>query len=275
MGHNEQAGVALESSEEMSQTVTIWIDGQPNPTNHSTSHNDGINTSIDRKDDEKPICRICHCSSEDLQTNTPGDEVMVTKKPKMVSSDVRFDLNDPLFLISPCFCTGTHQYVHHKCLQQWIRSSNHKYCELCKYNFKLKTKSKPIYKWESLNMTSSERRKLLFQLTFNLISIIFVFWSIYVIAERATHELVGQLGWRFWLKMTIVTIGFICGILFIFFQLKLYISTIVRWKQYNQIVIIENVQQRQHKMSTTTTTKHMNEHVIPSSIDLATCCESK
>lgn len=52
-------------------------------------------------------------------------------------------------------------------------------------------------------MTSSERRKLLFQLTFNLISIIFVFWSIYVIAERATHELVGQLGWRFWLKMTV------------------------------------------------------------------------
>lgn len=29
--------------------------------------------------------------------------------------------------------------------------------------------------------------------------------------------------------------------MFIFFQLKLYISILLRWKQYNQIVIIENV----------------------------------
>lgn len=38
-----------------------------------------------------------------------------------------------------------------------------------------------------------------------------------------------------------VTIGFICGIMFIFFQLRLYVTVLCRWKQYNQIVLIENV----------------------------------
>lgn len=45
----------------------------------------------------------------------------------------------------------------------------------------------------------------------------------------------------FFIVFQVVTIGFICGIMFIFFQLKLYISILLRWKQYNQIVIIENV----------------------------------
>lgn len=100
--------------------------------------------------DEHPICRICHCTSEDVdlgckvQANSDALKKTITKYNGSV-----IDLNDPFFLITPCFCTGTLQYVHHKCLEQWIRSSNHKYCELCKYNFKLKTKNKPLYKVKS------------------------------------------------------------------------------------------------------------------------------
>ncbi|OTF73278.1 E3 ubiquitin-protein ligase MARCH8-like protein [Euroglyphus maynei] len=83
-----------------------------------------------------PICRICHCSNEDIVETLPS-----SKHSKLNLN--RFD--DPYFLITPCYCTGTLQYVHHNCLQQWIRSSNHRYCELCKYNFKLKTKNKPLF----------------------------------------------------------------------------------------------------------------------------------
>lgn len=236
------------------------------PSDHTTGvagddRNERISDEL-INEEEKPICRICHCSSEDLENSSQADCTSVTV-PKESSHNSfgktdhsKFDMDDPFFLITPCFCTGTLQYVHHKCLQHWIRSSNRNYCELCKYTFKLKKKSKPIYKWECLNILT---RKLVLQLLFNFITITFVMLSIYVIAERAAHQMVGQLDWRFWLKMLIVTIGFLCGILFIFFQLKLYISTIVRWKQYNQIIIIENVNSNQPMTLSTTIEMASNE----------------
>lgn len=61
-------------------------------------------------------CRICHCE---------GDE-------------------GPL--ITPCHCTGSLRFVHQSCLQQWIKSSDTRCCELCKYEFIMETKLKPLRK---------------------------------------------------------------------------------------------------------------------------------
>lgn len=98
------------------------------------------------EEEEKPICRICHCSSDDLESGSQAETKEKFNHHRQSNSDLsKLDLDDPFFLITPCFCTGTLQFVHHKCLQHWIRSSNHKYCELCKYNFKLKIKNKPLY----------------------------------------------------------------------------------------------------------------------------------
>ncbi|PNI61754.1 MARCH1 isoform 5 [Pan troglodytes] len=63
------------------------------------------------------ICRICHCE---------GDE------------------ESPL--ITPCRCTGTLRFVHQSCLHQWIKSSDTRCCELCKYDFIMETKLKPLRK---------------------------------------------------------------------------------------------------------------------------------
>ena len=63
------------------------------------------------------ICRICHCEAE-----------------------------PDLPLISPCVCAGSLQYVHQSCLQRWIKSSDTKKCELCKYEFRMESKMKPITK---------------------------------------------------------------------------------------------------------------------------------
>ena len=63
------------------------------------------------------ICRICHCEAEPDQP-----------------------------LISPCMCAGSLQYVHQSCLQRWIKSSDTKKCELCKYEFRMESKMKPITK---------------------------------------------------------------------------------------------------------------------------------
>lgn len=61
------------------------------------------------------ICRICHCEA---------------------------DLDNPL--LSPCFCSGSLKYVHQSCLRQWLTASDTRSCELCKFNFILHTKIKPL-----------------------------------------------------------------------------------------------------------------------------------
>ena len=57
------------------------------------------------------FCKICHCGAE---SNQP--------------------------LIAPCFCSGSLKYVHQDCLQRWIKSSDIKRCELCKYPFDMQSK---------------------------------------------------------------------------------------------------------------------------------------
>lgn len=49
-------------------------------------------------------------------------------------------------LITPCHCTGSLRFVHQSCLQQWIKSSDTRCCELCKYEFIMETKLKPLRK---------------------------------------------------------------------------------------------------------------------------------
>lgn len=49
-------------------------------------------------------------------------------------------------LITPCHCTGSLHFVHQACLQQWIKSSDTRCCELCKYEFIMETRLKPLRK---------------------------------------------------------------------------------------------------------------------------------
>ncbi|RWR99446.1 E3 ubiquitin-protein ligase MARCH1-like isoform X2, partial [Dinothrombium tinctorium] len=96
---------------------------------------------------EAPICRICHCGDADSESvhidlfrlSNPKAECDLKKPSNTIPV---CDMN----LIAPCCCSGSLRYVHHYCLQQWIRSSNNKSCELCKYHFKMTVKYKPFYK---------------------------------------------------------------------------------------------------------------------------------
>lgn len=49
-------------------------------------------------------------------------------------------------LIMPCRCTGSLSFVHQACLNQWIKSSDTRCCELCKFDFVMETKLKPLRK---------------------------------------------------------------------------------------------------------------------------------
>ncbi|XP_021436518.1 E3 ubiquitin-protein ligase MARCHF8 isoform X2 [Oncorhynchus mykiss] len=158
------------------------------------------------------ICRICHCEGDD---DSP--------------------------LITPCNCTGSLRFVHQACLQQWIKSSDTRCCELCKYQFIMETKLKPLRKWEKLQMTSSERRKIMCSVTFHVIAITCVVWSLYVLIDRTADEIrTGILEWPFWTKLVVVAIGFTGGLVFMYVQCKVYIQLWRRLKAYNRVIYVQN-----------------------------------
>ncbi|XP_047207153.1 E3 ubiquitin-protein ligase MARCH8 isoform X3 [Girardinichthys multiradiatus] len=162
-------------------------------------------------------CRICHCEGDD---ESP--------------------------LITPCHCTGSLRFVHQGCLQQWIKSSDTRCCELCKYEFIMETKLKPLRKWEKLQMTASERRKIMCSVTFHVIAITCVVWSLYVLIDRTAEEIKnarripGILEWPFWTKLVVVAIGFTGGLVFMYVQCKVYIHLWKRLKAYNRVIFVQN-----------------------------------
>ncbi|KAM9677955.1 E3 ubiquitin-protein ligase MARCHF1 isoform 3-T3 [Trichechus inunguis] len=166
--------------------------------------------------DNLEVCRICHCE---------GDE------------------ESPL--ITPCRCTGTLRFVHQSCLHQWIKSSDTRCCELCKYDFVMETKLKPLRKWEKLQMTTSERRKIFCSVTFHVIAITCVVWSLYVLIDRTAEEIKqgndnGVLEWPFWTKLVVVAIGFTGGLVFMYVQCKVYLQLWRRLKAYNRVIFVQN-----------------------------------
>ncbi|XP_057705237.1 E3 ubiquitin-protein ligase MARCH8 isoform X3 [Corythoichthys intestinalis] len=157
-------------------------------------------------------CRICHCE---------GDE------------------ESPL--ITPCHCMGSLRFVHQSCLQQWIKSSDTRCCELCKYEFIMETKLKPLRKWEKLQMTASERRKIMCSVTFHIIAITCVVWSLYVLINRTADEIKqGIMEWSFWTKLVVVAIGFTGGLVFMYVQCKVYVHLWRRLKAYNRVIYVQN-----------------------------------
>ncbi|KAM5321515.1 E3 ubiquitin-protein ligase MARCHF8 isoform 3-T7 [Glossophaga mutica] len=162
------------------------------------------------------LLRICHCEGDDASP-----------------------------LITPCHCTGSLHFVHQTCLQQWIKSSDTRCCELCKYEFIMETKLKPLRKWEKLQMTASERRKIMCSVTFHVIAITCVVWSLYVLIDRTAEEIkqgqaTGILEWPFWTKLVVVAIGFTGGLLFMYVQCKVYVQLWKRLKAYNRVIYVQN-----------------------------------
>lgn len=76
------------------------------------------------------FCKICHCGSE---------------------------INMPL--IAPCFCAGSLKYVHQDCLQRWIKSSDIKRCELCKYPFSMQSKVSSLFRFDLSKLTMPIRER--------------------------------------------------------------------------------------------------------------------
>lgn len=90
-------------------------------------------------------------------------------------------------------------------------------------------------------MTSNERRKIICSVTFHIIAIVCVIWSLYVLIDRTTEEASsGNLDWPFWTKLIVVAIGFTGGLIFMYVQCKMYYRLCVRWRSFNKLITVEN-----------------------------------
>ena len=99
---------------------------------------------------------------------------------------------------------------------------------------------KPFCQWEKLDMTALERRKLLCSVTFHVVAITCVVWSLYVLIDRTAEEIRnGELQWPFWTKLVVVAIGFTGGLVFMYIQCKVYIHLCRKWKAYNRIIVVQ------------------------------------
>lgn len=179
--------------------------------NVSKASNDS--SIIEKSSQTSLMCRICHCE----ETNEEH-------------------------LLSPCFCSGTLRYVHQSCLQQWLKSNAIKSCELCKYDFIMSYETRPFKNWQKLEMNNIERRKVFCSVTFHAIAITCVIWSLYVLIERTAEEgRINKFNWSFWTKLIGVAIGFTGGVVFMYIQLKMYLSLCNRWKNFNRVIIIQPI----------------------------------
>ncbi|KAM9398379.1 E3 ubiquitin-protein ligase MARCHF8-like [Salvelinus alpinus] len=119
---------------------------------------------------------------------------------------------------------------------------------------------KPLRKWEKLQMSTNERRKILCSVMFHLVAIGCVLWSVFVLANRTLHEInlgrntddmwrisvmkyytaEGVLEWPFWMKLVIVAISMSGGLVFMYVQCKVYWLLWRRLKAFNRIITVQN-----------------------------------
>ncbi|XP_053547857.1 E3 ubiquitin-protein ligase MARCHF8 [Bombina bombina] len=201
------------------------------------------------QDTQEQRAPLCSLDDSDLDCPTPLSKKIPPASPVSASGDLcricHCEGDDENPLITPCHCSGSLHFVHQACLQQWIKSSDTRCCELCKFEFIMETKLKPLRKWEKLQMTSSERRKIMCSVTFHIIAITCVVWSLYVLIDRTAEEIklgqtTGILEWPFWTKLVVVAIGFTGGLLFMYVQCKVYVQLWKRLKAYNRVIYVQN-----------------------------------
>lgn len=52
-------------------------------------------------------------------------------------------------LIRPCECRGEFAYAHRPCLADWIETTKHEYCDICRFRYNIKVYDRSIFDWIS------------------------------------------------------------------------------------------------------------------------------
>lgn len=91
------------------------------------------------------------------------------------------------------------------------------------------------FQWRSLDMSGVERRRLFCAVLFHCAAALCVIWSLCVLIERAAEEVKrGLIGWPFWTKLVVVTVGLTGGVVFMYIQCRQYLHLCHRWRARNR-----------------------------------------
>lgn len=94
-------------------------------------------------------------------------------------------------------------------------------------------------------MSPVEQRKVLCSITFHVVAITCVVWSLYVLIDRTAEEMrSGVLEWPFWTKLIVVAIGFTGGLVFMYVQCKMYAQLFRRWRAFNRIIYVQDAPEK-------------------------------
>lgn len=50
-------------------------------------------------------------------------------------------------LIKPCDCRGDFAYAHKVCLSEWIETTKHEYCDVCRFRYNVQFLDRTIFDW--------------------------------------------------------------------------------------------------------------------------------
>ncbi|VDD74404.1 unnamed protein product [Mesocestoides corti] len=175
----------------------------------------------------RPVCRICHDpNSTPRATDDIGDS----------------DVGDrPLGrLIAPCLCDGSLKYVHETCIQQWIAISHSKRCELCRFEYHLKSYSKPLREWTCCPLKSTELRRVLCFLLIYVVMQACVIWALYaIIGHILENPKSRERNWQFWVKILVIMVGIVSVLIFTYVQVRYLFDLIQRWYAQNKISVVQ------------------------------------
>ncbi|XP_046571436.1 E3 ubiquitin-protein ligase MARCHF8-like [Haliotis rubra] len=102
------------------------------------------------------------------QTSTPAPDQIIsmstsqcnTSESDSVVCRICHDGDSSEELVSPCYCTGSVGALHLTCLERWLGTSNTTKCEICKYEFKVERKPRPIIEFLRHPASASDRKNL-------------------------------------------------------------------------------------------------------------------
>lgn len=88
------------------------------------------------------LCRICGCSQLDKHHFTLDQLCNKVGLYQILTKQV--SLNK---LIRPCNCKGEFSHAHKLCLEDWIETTKHRYCDICRFKYIITLYNQTFFDW--------------------------------------------------------------------------------------------------------------------------------
>jgi E3 ubiquitin-protein ligase MARCH1/8 len=178
----------------------------------------------------KSMCRICH-----------GEEVNLKN------------------FITPCNCSGTLRYVHHSCLNKWLKTNGKQYfirqflqssfglifylgskkCELCNEQFITKSKLNSWHDFKMCELTPQEKKVLLLTNLLYVIGILCNVWTLLNFINLLSSLMqVNDVGWKFYTILFLCLITNMCIVSLCILIFQVWFRFVQKMIRQNQTTVI-------------------------------------